>query len=404
MICPRALRTHRDLGQLALASPSASVIEVAFGVGCGVGSRSSLGMWRWILVGGTPPCLSDGLRENAKSPSHGEDTGLTASCREGEARARLGCDPRRPRRGETLRRLGLLALPIRRAGRGTHPAHFERFRANPHAAADPEPSARRRRRSASVISATCSGSGSRRSHGISRCFAKSGSSRCGPRASGSSMRLAKPETALQRTLLRCVGSCLGEVEELAEDRRRLAAMRDQLRCRTEDVARPRNRIAHRRSRRGRPWRKPARRTSVVPVYRELGAQHPGRGHPESDRRGVSAPTARAAIPGVGSTRWPSSCSIRARLRHGWVSLQELGRVREPGAPALDFVFTVCDDAADETCPVWLGRPVTAHWGVEDPAAVAGPETERAGPSVAPRRAASDGSICCTNLDARRSIA
>jgi arsenate reductase len=42
------------------------------------------------------------------------------------------------------------------------------------------------------------------------------------------------------------------------------------------------------------------------------------------------------------------------------------------APPLDFVFTVCDDAEGETCPVWPGRPVTAHWGIEDPAAYAGP--------------------------------
>jgi arsenate reductase (thioredoxin) len=47
-----------------------------------------------------------------------------------------------------------------------------------------------------------------------------------------------------------------------------------------------------------------------------------------------------------------------------------------GAPPLEFVFTVCDDAAGEVCPVWPGRPVTAHWGVPDPAAVEGTREER----------------------------
>lgn len=48
----------------------------------------------------------------------------------------------------------------------------------------------------------------------------------------------------------------------------------------------------------------------------------------------------------------------------------------PGAPVMDFVFTVCDSAAGESCPIWPGQPMTAHWGIEDPAAVQGADIEK----------------------------
>jgi arsenate reductase len=55
------------------------------------------------------------------------------------------------------------------------------------------------------------------------------------------------------------------------------------------------------------------------------------------------------------------------------SWDELAR---SGAPVMDFVFTVCDQAASESCPVWPGTPITAHWGVPDPAAVTGKEAQK----------------------------
>lgn len=48
----------------------------------------------------------------------------------------------------------------------------------------------------------------------------------------------------------------------------------------------------------------------------------------------------------------------------------------PDAPVMDFVFTVCDNAAGESCPIWPGQPMTAHWGVEDPAAIEGSDIQR----------------------------
>jgi arsenate reductase len=69
----------------------------------------------------------------------------------------------------------------------------------------------------------------------------------------------------------------------------------------------------------------------------------------------------------------------AHLRTQGLRSKDWSEFARPGAPQLHFVFTVCDNAAREVCPVWPGQPMTAHWGVPDPASVAGTreQTERA---------------------------
>jgi arsenate reductase len=74
---------------------------------------------------------------------------------------------------------------------------------------------------------------------------------------------------------------------------------------------------------------------------------------------------------------PHALALLKRLDYPTTQLRSKGwdEFAKPGAPALDFVFTVCDNAANEVCPVWPGQPMTAHWGISDPAAVEGSEDE-----------------------------
>lgn len=76
---------------------------------------------------------------------------------------------------------------------------------------------------------------------------------------------------------------------------------------------------------------------------------------------------------------PMALALLRQLNYDTSGLRSKGwdEFAKPGAPVLDFVFTVCDNAANETCPVWPGQPMSAHWGLPDPSAVQGNETERA---------------------------
>ena len=76
---------------------------------------------------------------------------------------------------------------------------------------------------------------------------------------------------------------------------------------------------------------------------------------------------------------PLALALLRRLNYGTNGLRSKSwhEFITPEVPKLDFVFTVCDDAANEVCPVWPGQPMSAHWGVPDPSLAAGSEAERA---------------------------
>ena len=84
----------------------------------------------------------------------------------------------------------------------------------------------------------------------------------------------------------------------------------------------------------------------------------------SQPKGEVHPMALETLAGLGF----DTAGLRSK---GW------GEFSGPGAPAFDFILTVCDNAAGEACPVWIGHPMTAHWGIADPAAVEGEGQARA---------------------------
>jgi protein-tyrosine-phosphatase len=108
--------------------------------------------------------------------------------------------------------------------------------------------------------------------------------------------------------------------------------------------------------------------SARSIMAECALNRHGRGRFEAHSAG-SHPTGRVH---------PVALALLERYNYATAQLRSKSwdEFATPGAPPLDFVFTVCDNAAGEVCPAWPGQPMTAHWGVEDPAAFVGPEDKQ----------------------------
>lgn len=116
----------------------------------------------------------------------------------------------------------------------------------------------------------------------------------------------------------------------------------------------------------------ARSILAESVLRKDGGRHFRAFSAGSQPKGVVNPL---AIKVLGSLKYPTD-NLRSK------SWEEFAH---PGAPVMDFVFTVCDNAAGESCPVWPGQPITAHWGIADPAEVEGTDLQKEAAFVAALR-------------------